>query len=535
MAEDILGLTLSVDGDRAVRKFSSYRDTRFFGAIKQIKGDKYFPGQLASAFRGIYGKEVEQSLLEKAIKDILRQIDKMLGHEEDMTWHLRELAYTLYQERGYSKYRIIYKTCKDHLFFALFGAKDDQKQAGEEHENWKLIARPFFLVVPPPKSIQNRDKARGLADTIFFLAPQLLENKDDSEALLNVLSWFKIELECTIVSLNKRHKKIFQLDIKPSVDASCWPTVEQKCISVAPDKLVLLVSPNVARAIEKLYEVWRNPTAKTVLLTAATGSGKEVLMDLLADAMGIEEERRMDFALPVIESITRLGYQIAQKLRKHPSKRILVFLDEVHHPGLGKTRCGLLRLMEADRLRTEQGESSESKSVLFVLAASKPFDELRGLDPPDLWNRIEYLVDLKHPLLVSHKKTNGTMRDREEILGEREDILKEYFNFFWYRQVETWKKSTPLPHIHRVLQALEENNKLVDALSEELVEELKVRFSPLISIRTIRSITKRLLGEAEHNLRLGKGIDPSCKEIIRGWIDKACTALIPEIGPGELF
>lgn len=115
MAEDILGLTLSVEANRAARKFTSYRDTRFFGAIKQMKGGKDFSGRLASAFRVIYGKEVEQARLEKTINDILRQIDKILGHEEIMPWHLRELAHALYQERGYLKYRMTYKTCKDHL------------------------------------------------------------------------------------------------------------------------------------------------------------------------------------------------------------------------------------------------------------------------------------------------------------------------------------------------------------------------------------------------------------------------------------
>lgn len=533
MVKDILGLTLRVGADRALRRFTSYADTSSFRVLQDIKKDSDFPGQLAAAFRGIYGETVEQRQLERIIKDILSRIDKMLRDENPIPWHLRELMHALSQVRGYSKYRITYKACKDHLFFALFGAKKaDQKKIGKEHETWELIPRPFFLVAPPPKNLREREKVRGLADTIFFLAPQLREHKDNSKALLNVLSWFKIDLECTTVSF-KPDTQTFELQIEPGVDAPSSPTVKQKCISLAPSKLILLSSPNVVNAVENLSEIWRNPTAKIALISAATGSGKEVLKDLLADAIRIEKNRRMEFALPAIESTRDLEYKIAEKLGKKPSQQLLVFLDEVHHPGLAKARYGLLRLIEADTLSTEEGVI-QSKNILFVLAASKRFDELRGLDPPDLWTRIEYPVDLKHPLLVSHEKADGRMKSREAILREREEILKDYFTFFWYRQVEAWRESTPLPHVHRLLQDLERDDQLIKALSDGIVKELRVRFSSLISIRTIRSITKILLGEAEHSVRLGKKIVPRSRET-KAWVNKACTTLIPEIAPQGLF
>lgn len=357
------------------------------------------------------------------------------------------------------------------------------------------------------------DRLRGIADTILFLAPKLSgypgRPKEASNSaqpaqneLIEFLSWFDITWHCSLGS--DRSSDSLVLKIHPEFHSP------SKCISLA-EKQILVVSPNFRKAIADLSEVWHNPRAKTVLLCAYTGSGKEVLVDdILTRTMMIGEHKLSisAAALGTFEALRKKLNSSKELLLLRPAastrprkamttgQRSVLFLDEIHHDSAGPLREGLLRLLSTGRLESE-GKSSElaCDAILYVLAASELPDTLRAhRHPKDLWTRMEHTVTLHHPLDVKND-------------GERSEVLREHFLFFWraHHKVFTESPQRNAYSTGRFLPIPNEDNEgsrtALHDLAGRFVRILGSPLLPLISIRLLDTMVKRLFYRTVDYLR----------------------------------
>ena len=260
-----------------------------------------------------------------------------------------------------------------------------------------------------------------------------------------MLSWFTIVLEWNVQD-QKPHKSL-TLKIERVRGEEEWSDVYSKCITLPPtNKRILVASRNVRKAICELSEAWHNPTARSVLLSAWTGSGKEILATLLVNAMGVGSAQQIELSAAAIESAQKLQEEIRNRLgqgthlkEQGKKERTIIFLDEIHHDvaHAQDVRSGLLRLMETGIVGwDEHNEAIRLKSPLYILAGSLPPDRIRTLPPRDLWTRIEYTVELRHPLLIRGDDNKETPKTRKEA----KDCLMDYFELFWCDQIREWER-----------------------------------------------------------------------------------------------
>lgn len=451
-AIDQLNVRVSFKARGATRKFDPSYEATAYGRAFQGISERPYARRIAWAYRKVH--DVDSPGLEDTIyEEIFLKQDEVFTAEQELPWYLSEFFLTLKASKmpSASIYQITIKGCRDHLFYKL----EQLDSSGD----LRLMHSPFFQKAPPPEfPAQEPEKVRGLADTLLFLAPSIHKLNDD-ESLIELIGWFDINLRCRITDVLKDS---LELNLRASVG-------RRRCISVPPkNREVLVVSPNVRQAVAALSEVWQNPLAKSALISAWTGSGKEVLVDLLTDAALVPPEHRINVSAPQARNFD--GFRARVSRRYRPSARMVVFVDEIHHQGVQELRSGLLRLMETDRFEKTDGDVVDCDTFLYVLAASIPPDKLRSLPPIDLWTRIEYMVQLRHPLLVADEET-------------REDTLREYFKLFWSQQRKVRGHLQASPVVDSIVEVL---------LTDQTAEGLSLAFSdalgspliPLVSIRT---------------------------------------------------
>lgn len=587
MARDgILSLTATFNKNGQVtRKFSqSYEHTKFGVAVKEIsKKNNQFAKRLARTFEKIHKLDSGQ-LGVLIAKHIFAEVDNIFVQEKRVQWYLSEFFTKIFKEEGkktkcFSAYTIRVKACREHYFYTL--------EAQKKNEKAQLIHVPFFQKVPPPSDATDVERVRGLADTILFLAPNLLKY-EEIEELTDFISWFDIQLQCETETVSRNS---ITLNIKPQIEPTTFTNIDYKNKSIyLPPKHrpILVSSPNVRNALESLSEVWLNPTAKSVLLSASPGSGKEVLVDLLTDVMRIDKIERIDISASAIGEFQRLKNTIVkegfkegtevelqnlpaplkqkilkwptknisyddrkkhliykgpmtnvemnellglseyrpwqkaiQKLYKTSPKRIILFLDEIHHDAAEDIRSGLLRFMENEKMEEEK---LDCKHLLYVLAASLLPHELRTRKPPDLWTRLEYTVKLRHPLRIE-----------DDI--ERKGILRDYFLLFWENQDrKMWESSGKGYAVDKAIEFLDSDKDFVDKLSNTFKDELGSPLIPFISIRILRSIVKRLFSRTVNYLRRMNPPFTESSEMhdktlseFKKWIAEVSIELVPEI------
>ncbi len=258
-AYNTLSISVKFRDDCVTREFDpSYKNSEFGTAFTKIFEDTEFVDRLANTFREVH--RIESPDLNKLLfNDVFKNANEIFG-EQPVPWYLNEFYNAVrkaHKTSRYSMYLLTVKACRDFYFYKLEGKMADGVQ---------LIHIPFFQKATPPTSrTEEIEKVRGLADTVLFLAPKLLKITKDE--LLAFISWFNIKLQCQ-VTRNDMSEDAFTLTINPDIDSS-------KYISLPPkDERILVASPNVRDAIANLSEVWLNPTAKSVLLSAWTGSVK---------------------------------------------------------------------------------------------------------------------------------------------------------------------------------------------------------------------------------------------------------------------
>ncbi len=504
-----------------------FGDPQFGGAIRRIIGENgAFIGHFTEALATIHKRPEDQRYLQELISELLEKAEYYFGPQK-VHWYWNEFYTTLKQAHvsgRYTRFSIQIKACKERYLYTLAGLESQ----GDKNDKWVLLHEPFFKKSPPPRPGEHAraEDIRGLADTLFFLAPVLL-NIPSLDAMISFLSWFDLRLICT-VSPNSNEFNQLQLNINPEIS-------ETKCISLPPsNQLVLTSSPNVRDALENLAEVWLHQKAKSVLISAAPGSGKEVFIRFLEDALRLESINIIEASAAAIGSYNSLVADLLEdrlpKSRDQDSEieshRVMLILDEIHHDAAKDLRAGLLRLMEIDKLRSRGGTSLQCDNILYVFAASRTPEELRTLPPPDLWTRIEHTVILRHPL---HLNVND---------GDRREILIDYFILFW----KAYKRKIifPLTEKESAPELLIELDYFVTLLAEEFAAQLSSPLIPLVSLRVLRSIVKRLRSRTQFYLRthpqiVNTEMKVSILPTFREWIIEMFTELAPESYVRGLF
>lgn len=312
---------------------------------------------------------------------------------------------------------------------------------------------------------------------------------------------------------------------------------------------LLLSSNQVCKALVLLSEVWNDPTAKSVLIHAPSGSGKETLARSIYDlrefagqyvsfalspdpALAEFNQRMLYFrdmgdAEVAGEVVTMIREETAANAQMEHSisdglvfkaRKGVLFLDEIDKDEEGKTRTGLLRLLESDEFAvhgtTLVVKIPKSQLPTYVFAAShKTLAEVMKLEPADFWTRISHFVEMQHPL----KGASG---------DERRQILADYFHMFWNQHVPKFFKESDLlpssflerkkdveaaPFLHDycvgLFWALMDANVRRRLASNFASQMLASRDAEKISIRNIRSVVGRVVFSLVHLLLYDKDFD----------------------------
>lgn len=475
---------LEFDEDNVYRSFEGWEETSYGRALKAIwKDEGEYVNRIARAFTVIHGTADED--FKKTWRSVWGERDQAFVHKP-LPWYLAEFFRTIYEGhsmcRGrfalFSEYRITIKACWRHYLYLLEGCTDAAKR--ESGRSWELIHPPFFQETTPPKGEEDSARARGLADTVLLLAPRLVDLKGE---VIDLMGWFDIKLDCTVERATQGKAEVA---LSATVSAG-------KEISLPPHQRSTLVSSaNVRSAVEALNHAWHNQTARSVLLSASPGSGKEVLFELLCAALRVQKTDRIEVSAPTLREFTNLVELMKPEGARHQGLELypnesLLFLDEIHHKEAAAIRTGLLRTMETDIARTMDGHVIRCDNLLYVLASSFLPPALAKVNPPDLWTRIEHNVVLEDPLLV----------DEDDRLG----VLVDYFEFFWRNQVRSWDAADDRPPTDAHEFFLERKREMARELSDQLRDpsvlakvfaERMLASRSKVSIRVVRSFVKRL-------------------------------------------
>jgi len=467
------------------------------------------------------------------LADIFSDQENVFFELQNVPWYLDLIGTEITRTPG--SYIMTNKNCKGYQFKALYKSLDNNRR--------KLLLTPFFHELSPPKgadekeALYKEETLRGLADTILFLAPTIEAAAKDQ--IRDIFNWSEVEITFKTDRAPSADDGLesFEIECTPNVHWAPAPTTEGKqCIWLYSEieekpKPILVASENFRTAIRDLSEVWHNPSAKSVLLSACSGSGKEELKELLFYALRVDKEQVIELSAPHLASengqplttvYDELRPMIADcKLKKAP---VILFFDEIHHDGVEKLRTILLRFMETKYQKIDN-EKVDCKGILYLFAASKPPEELRRLSPPDFWTRIEYTIGMKHPLLVNKK-------------DERNEILQQYFCLFWRSAVDDRGKETGRMNHGDVLSDLKQA-QLLERLAASFADELDSPLIPIISIRMLRSIVRRLLSRTLYHLRtneIGKtDMADQIQSKLDEWILEIFKQIVPEIKPEGVF
>ena len=297
---------------------------------------------------------------------------------------------------------------------------------------------------------------------------------------------------------------------------------------------VVISSPNVVEALEQLSRIWRDRFAKSILISAPPGSGKEDFALSIPYGAGRNAERIRSLALAVKETEVLEQQLFGRKQGDGDIEDGLIaqasggalFLDEAHYPRDGAgIRGSLLRPLEAgDYLPVGSNVARSVGDVLFVFASSLPLTgdkSIATLEPRDFWTRMTHVIDVKHPL--DFGSTGGVSPQL---------VVGHFFKIFWWRSAERYfnreidlsdvfpKRYAP-EQPHTLPKDVLKHRQLSELLDQERLEEYVKTFSnsirregsvvrrklATISIRGIRTMVARLFSEAATLVVRGKGLE----------------------------
>lgn len=525
---DLKGKYDENDKDNTIqREFHDYKNTSFGKALAKLKRNEELKKELAKVIGET--QKIDPNLMKSLIEKVLSPQNDYYGKQK-VQWYYNEFIDSIENkfipfQKNFSTLCITVKSCKNYYFYSLKGEKGD---------NWELLHSPYFLDVVYPKNVKEVEKVRGFADTILFLAPRLVsifqENKKKEQLesrFKQLIEWFTIDLQLTEPEYEN---DVIKFKLNPIIGIN-------KEIKIPPkDNPITLVSSSFRNSVKKLGECWLNPTAKSILFSACSGTGKEVLVNLFMDAMCIDEERRLTFSAPSIKDFNIIKNEIKVKYYNENNEdkenktsdknnnllddRVILFFDEIHHDESKELRSNLLRLIESEEFDFET-KKIKCSNIIFIFTASLVPEKLFCIPPIDFWTRIEHVIKVSHPLRIN-------------ITEERKEILEEYFLIFWDQSLKKFDQSISLAMSDSTRKKLkifkrEEWRELAKVFSNELFSPL----IPLISMRTLRSIIKNLLGKTINLISTQPydGHDTIFKKIILSFKEEWIVEIFNEIAP----
>ncbi|KAA3621546.1 MAG: ATP-binding protein [Bacteroidetes bacterium] len=284
----------------------------------------------------------------------------------------------------------------------------------------------------------------------------------------------------------------------------------------------LLSSDNYCEAIYEVTEVLNDHTAKSVLLIAPPGSGKEKLAEFAFHCR--ESNKRGEFIATTFAGldateVSKLLFTIdkisedfnIERYSPKPQDGLILraldgalFIDEIDKADRS-VRDLLLRVLESGEI-TEPNTSRiiniKKRKPLYIFSGSMGRKSMLQEPPSDFWTRISHIVEVSHPLAI-------------EDLDKSKKVVKDYLWMFWSNHVKDFMKTKLIQlkgnHITKPLLEYNEhlygfliNEKTVNFVCDILAEELSGRGKPLISIRTLRSIVARSLFRFIDTLQFAK-------------------------------
>lgn len=516
--EGNLQLKLRFERERITRSFNKDGLTRFENSYLEIA--KSYRKTLENSLNLVFGQaqNVEKNLFETLNSE-------MLHNQREVPWYLFQFFDTVKREdeqKRPEKYVITIKACSNYHFYAL---------DGRNGEDQKMVKPPYFRPVSLPWGVGTKKVEEGAVtgfnDIVLLLAPHIceLEKKESVSDLSNILRWFRIEL---VFEPNPIRPGVESQTAQILLNTTVNANFNDRRIGIPSNKNnVLVSSPNFREAIEGLSEAWLNPSAKNILISAWIGSGKEVLVDLLEKA--VNPSARLNLSAAAEGNFATVAAKLIHELgkKKNKNSRVMLFLDEIHHGSAENIRSGLLRVLETNELEDAKGRVKPSRNVLYVFAASVPPERLRTLNPPDFWTRMEFTVEMKHPLLIKNT-------------AEREATLGDYFTLFWERDVDDWKK---LKEGKVYLAKVLEDYGVKDSLAKGFVEVLGSPLIPIISVRILRIVIKRLFFRTVEYVRTHPKLrdaptladDEDFEKSFKGWVAELSLELVLKGETGGAF
>lgn len=283
----------------------------------------------------------------------------------------------------------------------------------------------------------------------------------------------------------------------------------------------LLSSDNYCEAIYELMEILNDPTAKSVLLIAPPGSGKEKLAEFAFHCRENKKRGRYiatTFAGLTANEVSKLLFSVTSiddfngktdlekkdKLKTYESKekdglllRALdgaLFIDEIDKADKS-VRNLLLRVLESGEItdpETSRIINIKKRMPLYIFSGSMSRKNMFQEPPPDFWTRISHIIEVSHPLAI-------------DDIDKSKKVVKDYLWMFWTLHVKEFMNNQGLiadsensltkPLVNYNLQLLNFllDERIINFVCEILSDEISGRGKPLVSIRTLRSIVARSL------------------------------------------
>lgn len=337
---------------------------------------------------------------------------------------------------------------------------------------------------------------------------------------------------------------------------------------------LLLSSDNFCVAMEDLTDVLNDPTAKSLLIVAPPGSGKEHISHAAYECRAFRRAQAEDNDLGeppprgkfVATTLAGLSADEAAKMlfRLDPKEvdgselrkdykpknsdglffqaiQGALFIDEIDKAG-DDTRSMLLRVLESGDVNIPETSMvvkiRKGLTPLYIFAGSRPRREMVELLPFDFWTRISHTIEMSHPL------------DFDDI-NETRRVAADYVWMFWMRHVRNYfenkgfilklKRLTegrrvdpggydPANFYYREFYEFLLSREVIEFVSDEMADEIVRKGQPPPSIRMIGHLVGRAVFRFTESILHPKSIDDPIEEYKRAQSEGDQDVLNPKEG-----